>query len=277
MINLSAISEKINRLYKELKNNIGKAIEMKLFHVKNENINKVIEIFGLKIKYKSWLLAFSQLQKDIENIKSRDFDIDFVFHKNATLESAEFAETHLLNAKKFPNKYDLLTDAVSKVNIDGLFLEFGVFSGKTINHIAKQKKSNTIYGFDSFEGLPETWRSGFEKGVFGVDKLPDVENNVTLIKGWFDSTLPEFIKDKPQNCAFIHVDCDLYSSTKTIFDVLSEKIVSGTVIVFDEFFNYPGWKQHEYKAFMEFVNSKNFKYEFIGFVPSNQQLAVKIL
>ena len=68
----------------------------------------------------------------------------------------------------------------------------GVFSGKTINHIAKKIKYN-IYGFDSFEGLPEFWREGFEKGTFNLEKkLPIVEPNVKLIKGWFDKTLQNF-------------------------------------------------------------------------------------
>ena len=60
--------------------------------------------------------------------------------------------------------------------------------------------------------------------------------------------------------AFIHVDCDLYSSTKTIFSLLSDRIVPGTIILFDEYFNYPNWQQHEYKALQEFVDTKNIKY-----------------
>jgi len=77
---------------------------------------------------------------------------------------------------------------------NGLFLEFGVWKGNTINHIAS-RIADDIYGFDSFEGLPENWRDGLNKNLFSVDKLPTVKNNVTLIKDWFNKTLPEFFEN----------------------------------------------------------------------------------
>lgn len=73
----------------------------------------------------------------------------------------------------------------------------------------------------------------------------------------------------------MHIDCDLYNSTKTIFDNLAPRIKSGTIIVFDEYFNYPNWQQHEYKAFQEFVEDNNIKYEYIAI--GYGQAAVKIL
>ncbi len=63
----------------------------------------------------------------------------------------------------------------------------------------------------------------------------------------------------------MHVDCDIYSSTKNIFDMLDSKIKSGTIIVFDEYFNYRNWQQHEFKAFQEFVVQTNIKYEYLAF------------
>lgn len=76
-----------------------------------------------------------------------------------------------------------------------LWLEFGVASGKTINYISQFTKDK-VYGFDSFEGLPEKWRDGFDKGAFSRNgNLPQVNNNVELIKGWFNETLPDFIKN----------------------------------------------------------------------------------
>jgi len=44
-----------------------------------------------------------------------------------------------------------------------------------------------------------------------------------------------------------------YSSTKTVFDTLADRIVPGTVIVFDEFFNYPGSKRGESKGVCRMV------------------------
>ena len=67
---------------------------------------------------------------------------------------------------------------------DTLWLAFGVFHGGTINYISNFTK-NKVYGFDSFEGLPEKWRDGFEKGCFNMNgELPQVKENVALIKGF---------------------------------------------------------------------------------------------
>lgn len=159
-------------------------------------------------------------------------------------------------------------------------MEFGVRKGETVNLIAEAFPNKFIYGFDSFEGLPEDWRydSRFDlqKGAFNLNGyLPPVRKNVRLIKGWFNETLPEFVKSHPEPCAFIHVDCDIYSSTKTIFDNLKNQIVSGTVIAFDEYFNYPGRQQGEYKALMEFVAENNLEFEYIART-NFSQVAVKI-
>ena len=75
--------------------------------------------------------------------------------------------------------------------------------------------------------------------------------------------------------AFIHIDCDLYSSTKTIFELLGERICPGTVILFDEYFNFHNWQKHEYKAFQEFVKEHNVTYEYLGY--ARQQVSLKIL
>lgn len=165
----------------------------------------------------------------------------------------------------------------------GYNLEFGVFSGTTINCLAKCLPDRHFYGFDSFEGLPEDWDMGgkhVKKEAFdrqGV--LPDVESNVSLIKGYFDTTIPEWLKsqsevgfERPKNkhISYLHVDCDIYSSTKTILDELNFMIVPGTVIRFDELccwrstfgeatpskiqrVMYTTWKEHEWKALNEWL------------------------
>lgn len=157
-----------------------------------------------------------------------------------------------------------------------MYLEFGVYTGTTINHIAKLI-DDTVYGFDSFKGLPENWRSGYGEGTFRIDGLPEVEKNVKLIPGWFDETLPEFLEDHKENVAFIHVDSDLYSSAKIIFTYLKDRIVSGTIIVFDEYFNYPGWRDGEYKAFKEFINETGKKFRYLAYVEISEQVAVEII
>lgn len=153
-----------------------------------------------------------------------------------------------------------------KHNTDTLWLEFGVASGRTVNYISKFTEE-TVYGFDSFLGLPEKWRDGFEQGEFNLHGiLPEVNPNVTLIKGWFQDTLPGFLTEQRKKISFIHIDCDLYSSTKYILNEVKPYLHEGCIIVFDELVNYPGFdgETGELKAFYEFITENNVNYEWIG-------------
>ena len=99
---------------------------------------------------------------------------------------------------------------------------------KILNYIAKNIDSNrTVYGFDSFEGLPEDWiPRSITKGTFKQSTLPIVENNVKIIVGMFEDTLPDFVnKHSNDKIALLHVDCDIYSSTKTIFNYSSNSLI----------------------------------------------------
>ena len=95
-------------------------------------------------------------------------------------------------------------------------------------------------------------------------------SNLIVVPGLFEETIPFFVKEYTKPCAFIHIDCDLYSSTKTVFTYLRDQIVPGTVILFDEFYNYPNYEYNEYKAFMEL----DIDYNFIAHVGDGYQAAV---
>jgi hypothetical protein len=151
----------------------------------------------------------------------------------------------------------------SYVKNEGLWLEFGVCSGRTINLISTNTK-NKVYGFDSFFGLPENWGTHQKKGEYSTNgNLPFVNGNVELIVGLFQDTLTNFLKEHSEPVSYLHLDADLYSSTKYVLNKLKNRIVSGTVISFDEIYNYPEYKDHEIKAWVEFVNKKNISYDWI--------------
>lgn len=169
------------------------------------------------------------------------------------------------DVKTYPLTYVFETLAL-KHKPNTLWLEFGVASGRTINYISKFT-NDTVYGFDSFEGLPEKWRDGFEKGAFSRNgNFPVVNANVVLVKGWFHETLPDFIQAQKKKISFIHMDADLYSSTKYILNTLKDYLDNDCVIVFDELVNYPGFDgdRGELKAFYEFITENSVKYEWLG-------------
>jgi hypothetical protein len=243
--------------------------------VQNELIVKVDSL----IKKQELLEKKQEEVKLAAEMKTRNTpntDLEKQLWALAGRQTAEYVSTKMYKCKTFSNPESLREFAVNQSG-DGLYLEFGVYSGKSINQIATIKSNKTIYGFDSFDGLPETWRTGFEAGNFSIKQLPIVNENVKLIKGWFENTLPDFINVNQEACAFIHVDCDLYSSTKTVFEYLEKKIRDGSILLFDEYFNYPGWQDNEFRAFQEFIAKTGKKYEYIGYVKNYEQVAVKML
>ena len=114
-------------------------------------------------------------------------------------------------------------------------------------------------------------------GAFSQKKLPKVPDNVHFQIGMFDKTIPGFLEEHTDPVAFLHVDCDLYSSTVTIFEAFGPRLQPGAIVLFDEYYNFPRWQQHEYKAFQEFVGKNGIKYEYIGYSVTGQQVAVRIL
>ena len=92
------------------------------------------------------------------------------------------------------------------------------------------------------------------------EKPPKVPENVRLVVGFFDDSLPMWIKrTRYKSVAFLHIDSDLYSSAKTVLHTLNHLIKPGTIIVFDELCDwagegvYPLWREGEWKALLEWM------------------------
>ncbi len=210
--------------------------------------------------------------------ETRAFDIQTQLRMRALDTTCEYIEKNMVDILLCESREETMHISLKAVSIDGNYCEFGVWKGESANYIAKSISQN-LHAFDSFEGLPEKWLNSHQKGHFKLDKLPSFEKNVVPHKGWFSDTLPEWVEKHPENIAFLHVDCDLYSSTKTIFEYLAPKIVKGTIILFDEYFNYPFWQHHEYKAFQEFVALYHVEYEYLcyGTNKLGSKVGVRIL
>jgi hypothetical protein len=48
------------------------------------------------------------------------------------------------------------------------------------------------------------------------------------------------------------------------------------VIVFDGYFNYPGWREGEFKAFQEFIAREDLEFEYLNYNRKGEQVSVKI-
>jgi hypothetical protein len=197
------------------------------------------------------------MKKCYEEFKKYFSDAVFVTFKDIR----KYAITEaLLNAEKDKNLF---------------YLEFGVFSGGSINFFSKYVPE--IYGFDSFQGLKEDWQ-GFDvqKGHFNLHgKIPSLNHNVIPIVGWVQDTLDKFLKEKKPKINFVHMDLDTYPSSKYVMEKIKPYLVKGSIILFDEIYNYAGWEVGEYKALKEVF--KDEEYQFIAFSRDNHSAVIKIL
>ena len=230
------------------------------------------------------LKAIGLTPEDLERVlfgRRKDvYDVDKIRRLAAGISSSQYVDKHMLRTTRFTDTGVMMRQGAAIAPKQGLVAEFGVYSGSTIRALASLfGQQQKIFGFDSFEGLPENWQGLSGKGAFSANKvLPEVPSNVALIVGWFEETLPRWVKEhEGETFRFIHIDCDIYSSTRTIFDRCKKLIGPGTVIQFDEYFNYPYWEQHEHRAFQEFIAETQLAYRYVGMVRDHQQVLVQML
>lgn len=203
-----------------------------------------------------------------------------VLHYAAT-DSANYAIEKMQDAIMFSNRRYLrkhCCDLIKNKN-EAVIVEFGVWSGNSINDFANELPEASVFGFDSFLGLSEDW-SGFNlvKGTFNLNGIsPEVKKNVIIHNGLYENTIPEFVKNNSfkNGIDLIHMDSDTYSPTIYALNNLNNLIRKGSIIIFDEYFGYPNWRNHEYKAFQEFVSKNLISYRYIAY--SEHTVAVEIL
>ncbi|MDX1571651.1 MAG: class I SAM-dependent methyltransferase [Xanthomonadales bacterium] len=159
---------------------------------------------------------------------------------------------------------EVLRCAMDAVTTGTVIVECGVFHGHSIRVMADLTEL-PVHGFDSFEGLPEAW-GHLPAGSYSTEgRLPDVPAGVTLHRGWFEDTLPRFVADHADaTIALAHIDCDLYSSTRTALAALQPLFRPGSVLVFDDLLGYPDFRHHELRAFEEFAEEFGWKREPIA-------------
>ena len=171
--------------------------------------------------------------------------------------------------------------------VEGDILEFGVYTGRSLailqqlndDYYKNENKVNSnckvnrlIYGFDSFEGLQNTdGHLRWKKNMFKVNHSyhPTIKENELVttkkVEDFFSSMnlkkpiiMKGFFNTLDLNCiekvALCHIDCDLYESTKDALNLIKDKLVDGSIIAFDDWFNNKANpNKGEMKAYNEFL------------------------
>jgi predicted O-methyltransferase YrrM len=130
--------------------------------------------------------------------------------------------------------------AKSAAHQDGAFAEVGVFKGGTAWLMAAAAPSKTIHLFDTFSGLPPHDASidGHVEGEFSETSLESVQDflagypNVEFHQGFFPATAGPVENTK---FSLVSVDGDLYQTTKDALEFFYPRLVSGGVMVFDDY------------------------------------------
>jgi len=159
--------------------------------------------------------------------------------------------------------------------LEGDYLEFGVFRGERFAAASylrrKRGLSMKLYAFDSFSGLPwnqEVDSSGYkmyEEGAYACSEMDFLKNvrrtgadmdQVITVPGFFEESLT---LENPRvanlrKAAIVWVDCDLYSSTVSVLNFLSNYLQHGSLILFDDYFCYRADpKAGQQRAFREWL------------------------
>ncbi len=184
------------------------------------------------------------------------------------VEPTVYWNTDQTKAKYEPSIKKHWLQVCSMVTMPGYWIEMGVREGRSVGWMLEEYPNQELHGFDSWEGLPESWYIGgqtrYQRGDMNVP-MPQFPDNIKLYKGWFEDTLPSWKKTHTGPIALLHIDSDLYSSCKTTLTQLNKQIVPGTIITFDELCNFrltkkmENWYEHEWKALSEWLTEYNRK------------------
>lgn len=202
-------------------------------------------------------------------------DLHFAAEVDAATSSARFAAEHMPTVPTFDHPHATLRHAAALVEGPGMVMELGVASGTTLRLLTEALPGRLVAGFDVFTGLPEDWRTGFPAGAFAQDALPEVPGAL-LVAGLFADTLPPFLAAHPEPLALLHLDADLYSSTVTVLDLVGDRVRPGTVVLCDEYFNFPGWPDGEHRAWAEFCERTGTRFRFEGYTYNHEQVVLTV-
>lgn len=185
----------------------------------------------------------------------------------SALEFVLRAERELLDCRLSEHPLLFACRRVARNRPGGLWLELGTGTGTSLRAMCGFRTEGKVYSFDSFEGIPEDWipEYGVCKGAFAMPPPTNVPANAELVVGRFEDTLPPFLDAHP-NCPIdlLHVDCDVYSSARLALAVLGDRLISGSVLVFDELLYYPGRELHEARALYEWLCETRYFARWIG-------------
>jgi len=227
-------------------------------------------------KFKKFLMLKSLLSHFPNKIKKLVHYLLFTLRNPKLLDAkSQYAYTdehlkfvHLLECMNY------LKVAGHENRIPQVYFEFGCHSGRTFSSVINAAnylgmKDTTFFAFDSFSGLPQTSKDQdgiFQEGEYStsIEEFKSIVKKNTgfelsegnIIKGFYNNSLSKDLQRQMSKVGVVHIDVDLYSSTVEVLEFIKPLIVTGSILVFDDWYCFPpGDSKGEKLAFEEFLST----------------------
>ena len=122
--------------------------------------------------------------------------------------------------------------------IQGQILDIGCLMGGSGFIMSKINLRGNTYLFDSFSGFRNN--DGLhKKDIFVYKDIEFIKKNIDNLRlkkiYVFKAFFPKNLKIKVNKVKLCHIDVNTYEETKKIFNYLHKKVITGGIIIFDDF------------------------------------------
>lgn len=205
------------------------------------------------------------------------------------VEQAYLYLTHNDSYYERDDRIKFMRDAFRMLSFNGIsgdYLEFGCCGAGTFRQAYSMSRKFdydcNLWAFDSFEGLPEAvfdednhpqWIPGEMK--ISIENFHDLclkhgipSSDYRVVPGYYDVTLTDAKSSSslPDDVSFAYIDCDLYSSTKTVLEFMSSRLKHGMLIAFDDYFCFSSKElSGERRALQEYLINNENKFHFLPY------------
>lgn len=177
-------------------------------------------------------------------------DLAIAAQFEAAIKSVNWIYQHAHDAVMFDERFGVTSYALAEAPA-GMIAEFGVYQGGMTKHIRKLRPQSDYHAFDSWHGVPGVAPFAIAPNSFDLGgKVPPLPPGVVVHSGLFEDTVPEFVRGA-RPIAFAFIDCDLYTGVSCVLQNIEPLLLEGAVVVFDDFYNFPNWEAHSYRAMRE--------------------------
>jgi Methyltransferase domain len=204
-------------------------------------------------------------------------DIRIAAQLGAAASSAEWLYANADRAPTYARRPELLEALIPLIPAQGDFAEFGVFKGAVTWFVRPRFPDRAYHAFDSWKGVPEAMSLAVSKFSFDLGgTVPDLPADTTIHAGWFEDTIPAWRARCPATVAFAYIDCDLYESVRTVLEGIADRVRPSSILVFDDWYNFPNWQAHSLRAANEWSGRHGISLEPLGFTVLEHSAAFRV-